>query len=255
MQTLPLKNILIVESFNDSAFIRLLLKDLELFPETDTEVIDLHKFPDPDNSDKILRGKTAIGGKLKSFKGDWLTREKYREVQRLGIILDFDKESLEQNLERVNQAIRGAFGEQPKLATENEFVKIVVAEGGVNIELRAACFFTNDSAGNGNLDTLLYEIRQHPESLVPYADCLKNWQTCVNESDSKLKVSQDLFSKMWVSNFLRAKDRDQPKNQRVSGDFEAKQHELIENFGSEMFDLKHAFLTSLRTFLSSFKSA
>ena len=61
----PLQNILIVESPNDSAFVQTLLKDLGMIEVTATEVMHLHKFPDPDDG-KEMRGKNAIGSKLKS---------------------------------------------------------------------------------------------------------------------------------------------------------------------------------------------
>ncbi|MCU0348229.1 MAG: hypothetical protein MUC59_14905 [Saprospiraceae bacterium] len=259
MENPVLKNILIVESFNDSAFIRLLLNDLgltfgiETQVAAGTEIIDLHKFPDPDNPDKELRGKEAIGKKLKSIKGD-LLREKYGSVDRLGIILDFDDMTIEVNLKLVNNAIQGAFGQQPPITKEGEFIDAAISLGGEHgssIPLQIACFFTKDSSGAGNLDTLLFEICQNPQKPVPYADCLAHWRDCVNESESQLKVSSGLFTKMWVSNFLRAKAREHDK--AVLSDFEAKQSELLLNHGSQMFDLKHPSLATLSEFLLNFK--
>jgi len=59
-----IRNIIVVESPNDRAFVKLLLKELQV-PATQVEIVDLHKFPDPSEPEKALRGKTAIG---KSWK-------------------------------------------------------------------------------------------------------------------------------------------------------------------------------------------
>ena len=189
---------MIVESQNDKAFIALLLKDLGIDAELDVILEHLHKFED--ESGQEHRGKEAIGAKLKSFKRE--LGKKYPNVEKIGVILDSDyppKWSFKQNLVLINDAFHAAFGISSALFhKESEFVK-------VDDSLQAACFFNKDSSGNGNLDTLLLEIRKAPNEKVPYADCLELWRDCVNESSNAKKVNENTYAKIWLGNFMRAK--------------------------------------------------
>lgn len=251
----PVKNLLIVESPNDAAFIRLLLSELGIGTETDTVVIeDLHKITD--RKGKEVRGKTAIGAKLGDINANL---ENYPNLERLGIILDFDalpNWDEAKNLQLANTAITSAFGPQPSISTENQFVAIHTTPPGTDYDrqFQAACFFTKDSSGTGNLDTLLLEIRANPAAEVPYADCLARWRDCVNQSESKLKVSLDTYGKIWLGHFLRAQAAELGKDGKsILNDFEDKQNEVIEQVGAAVFDLHHPSLNTLRAFLKIFR--
>lgn len=251
-----IQNLLIVESPNDAAFIRLLLSELSIGTETDTVVIeDLHKVTDAKKG-KEVRGKTAIGVKLKTISADL---GNYPNLKNLGIILDFDalpNWDQARNLQLVNTAIDSAFGPQPSILAESQFVAINTTPLGTDSDrqFQAACFFTKDSTGTGNLDTLLFEIRANPAAKVLYADCLALWRDCVNESESKLKVSPGTYGKIWLGNFLRAQAKELGKDGKsILSDFEDKQNEVIEQVGAAVFDLHHPSLTALRAFLEMFR--
>ena len=124
----------------------------------------------------------------------------------------------------------------------------------INILFKVACFFTKDSSGQGNLDSLMFEIRANQAIEVPYADCLALWRDCVNKSESKLKVSPGTYRKIWLGNFLRSKAKELGKvGEKILQDFEEKQSELIGKVGAKVFDLRHAELKPLNDFLLLFK--
>lgn len=243
------KSILIVEGHNDKAFLSLLLQKLELNAALDVMIEDLHKFEDLEGNER--RGKEAIGAKLKSFKRE--LEKKYPNVEKIGVILDFDDEphwDMPKNLTLVNTAFEEAFGTESSLfPRESELVQI-------SESFSVACFFNKDSSQKGNLDTLLYEIRQKEAEAVPYADCLEHWRDCVNKSTSLLKVKDNLYGKIWLGNFLRAKAREDlgENGKSILRDFEAKQSEVIEAMGSKVFDLEHPALAPLYQFLQLFKN-
>ncbi len=245
------KSILIVESQNDKAFFAILLQELGINAELDVIVEHLHKFEDELGQER--RGKEALGPKLKSFKRE--LAKKYPNIDKIGIILDFDyppRWDFKQNLALVNDAFGSAFGTSPTLfSKESEFVK-------VDNSLQATCFFNKDSSGAGNLDTLLLEIRKDPDKKVAYADCLELWRDCVNqpESKSKLSVSPGNYGKIWLGNFLRAKAKEDlgKEGKAILSDFEVKQSEVIKQIGSKVFDLKHTTLKPLLAYLQFFKS-
>lgn len=250
------QNLLIVESPNDAAFIRLLLTDVDIGAETDTVVIeDLHKITDAKKG-KEVRGKTAIGAKLRDINANL---ENYPNLKNLGIILDFDAPpnwDQAKNLQLVNDAIGNAFGMQPTISAENQFVAINTTPPGTDYDrqFQAACFFTKDSSGEGNLDTLLLEIRANPTAEVPYADCLALWRDCVNQSKSPLQVTPSVYGKIWLGNFLRAQAKGLgAAGKSVLGDFEDKQNEVLEQVGAAVFDLNHPSLSGMRAFLEMFR--
>jgi len=256
---MAIRNILIVESFNDKSFIELLLSDLKLTKNTLTEIIeiiDLHKFPDPDNPANELRGKKNIGKRLNALSRDIRTRADYKDVSKVGVILDMDSDTPEQNLKLVNEAIEYAFKTKVNLTDESEEVTIEIPLDRLNtFPIEVSCFFTKDQTGEGNLETLLYEIRRNPDIPVPYADCLALWRDCVSSSASPIQVAPGVFQKMWADNFLRAKayELSSKDRKRILNDFEDKKHRIIERLGKEIFDLSHPGLNSMKDYLSLFK--
>ncbi|MCC6460125.1 MAG: hypothetical protein IT260_06625 [Saprospiraceae bacterium] len=257
-----INNIIIVESPNDRAFVQVLGQEVEL-SATGIEIVDLHKFPDPTVPEKELRGKHAIGKKLEGLKGQ-LDR-KYTHVKKIGVVLDMDDWDLLTNLKHVNKAVAFAFGTDPKFEKEGQFREISINAGrNTPISLLISCFFTkgyidlpNDDLKEdaGNLDTLLFAIRKNPQIHVPYADCLHLWADCVNFSESNLKVSPNLYTKMWLDNFLRAmaKEKLGKSGKNILSDFEAKKSDVILELGKVVFDLKHTALEKFRQFLQTFK--
>lgn len=252
----PFKNLLIVESPNDAAFIQLLLDDLGIGVETDMVFIEnLHKIIDLEG--KEARGKTALSVKLKDINANL---ETYPNLEKLGIILDFDAPpnwDKDKNLQLINTAIANAFGYQNAIPIESEFVTVNTNSPGTDYErqFQTTCFFNRDSSGNGNLDTLLLEIRKVSDEKVPYADCLELWRDCVNNSASTLKVTENNYAKIWLVYLLRAKAAELGKEGKsILSDFEEKQSEVITKVGSSVFNLEHAALIPLRDFLLLFKN-
>ncbi len=251
-------NIFIVEGPNDKAFIELLLTEIGQVDNTETivtdprtEILDLHKFPDPDDSSKELRGKTAIGKGLTLLNRD-LSRN-YSEVKHIGIILDADDMTIPDNLELVNNAVLKSFGTNPNFTTEGEPRVIEQMVGRARFPFTFSCFFTKDATEQGNLESLLFEIRLNPETKVPYADCLHQWKDCVEESDSLLKVKDSDFQKMWMDNFFRAKIYElfPPKERkRILNDYDDKKQTLLANHGKTLFDLAHPTVQPLRAYLA-----
>jgi hypothetical protein len=257
---MAIKQIFIVESPNDAAFVRLLMKKVAL-PDAAVEIIDLHKFPDPSNPDKLLRGKNVLPQKLENIKNE--LEKRYPEVEQIGIILDMDDWSLEKNLQHVNDAIRSTFQLVQSIESEAQFQPARVTQA--NFEISISCYFTKGyltpdgvlQTNAGNLDTLLYAIRANPEINVPYADCLKLWRNCVNASDSPITVSDTLFTKMWLDNYLRAKaksDLGSKQGKSILNDFEAKKTEIMDMLGASIFDLEHGALDGFYAFFEAFKA-
>ncbi len=244
---MAIRNILIVESFNDKAFIEILLEDLGLLQNTFIEIIHLHKFPDPDDPKKELRGKHNIHKRLGALNRDLKT--KYADVSKVGIILDMDKDTLEKNLGLVNKALEFAFKTDLKLLDESKEITINLQTFAIEV----SCFFTKGQHGQGNLETLLCESRKNPETPVPYADCLALWRECVSNSASPIQVTPGVYEKMWTDNFLRAKAYELEDRKKILNDFEDKKHEIIERLGKDIFDLNHSALSSMKAYLSIFK--
>jgi len=254
-----IKNIIVVESPNDAAFLKVLLAENGI-DDTSIEIIDLHKFPSPTDPSKELRGKEAVGAKLQVIKRD--LELKYPFVEKIGVVLDMDYWSLGKNLDLVNKAAQFAFSENPALTAENEWKEILLNQVD---KIQLACHFvkgyTDEEGGigmdKGNLDTLLYTIRANPETKVPYADCLDEWRRCVNASpDSLIQVSDGTFCKIWLDYYLRVKAKEigGKVGKRISNDYEAKKHEVITETGAAAFDLRHSALHGLLGFVNLFKT-
>lgn len=149
---MTIKNLLIVESPNDKAFIELLLAGLGLINNTITqtiETVDLHKFPDPKNPEKLLRGKSTIDKRLIGIRSE--LRSRYRDIERIGIVLDADTPpnwTFDKNLDLVNTAIAKAFGVNPQFTNESVFIKIPVKDGANSFDLSFSVFLLNMIWGN-----------------------------------------------------------------------------------------------------------
>ncbi len=255
---MAITNNFIVEGPNDKAYLELLLTEIDqkdnaetIMTDPRTEILDLHKFTDPDDSSKELRGKTVIGKRLTLLNRD-LSRN-YKDVKHIGIILDADDMTIPDNLELVNNAVLKSFGTNPNFTKEGEPRVIEQIVGRNKFPFKFSCFFTKDATAQGNLESLLFEIRLNPEIYVPYADCLHHWKDCVKESDSLLKVKDSDFQKMWMDNFFRAKIYElfPPKERkRILNDYNDKKHTLIANHGKALFDLAHPTVQPLRAYLA-----
>jgi len=230
-----MKNILIVESKNDKDFVEALIRHIDL---EDTNV-----------SEPICQidDFECMGGlnptKLKDALRDKREDVIKGKIQRIGILIDQDKETTAQRLKLVSDCAAKAFGVSVRLNAINTFETIEFDDTSVEL----VCHFTNVDE-EGELETVLKAIKNQD---AVYADCLEAWKQCL-ESKGKT-ISTKEFDKFWVSNYIRF---DTCTNRQKK---QAERKCSMQNFDyilekKNIFDLDHSLLNELREFLSLFKA-
>lgn len=151
------KNLLVVESDNDKYFIEAFIKYLNLDENiiVDTPICKIDDF-------ECLGGINKLGNKLHRIK----TRIEREDIEKLGIILDADKEGIPKRIEFINQNLKENVCSDATLTDINTLTK------SDELEVYIACYITNID-GEGELETLLKAVKSK-DSI--YADCLESWQ-------------------------------------------------------------------------------
>jgi hypothetical protein len=231
-------NKLIVESKNDTAFVQALVKHINAYAEVE-EISTILEFED--------LGVGLSEQRLTDKISDVLDEVRKKGVQKIGILIDLDIETIENRIVLVNKCLKKAlsnkgFDENTEgVSSINTFSNIKIDEA-TNIEF--ACHFTNVD-GEGELETVLKKIKNQNSE---YADCLESWRTCLTEKGKS--VTNKEFDKFWVSNYIRF---DTCKN-KEKGQAEKKCN--MQNFDyvleKSIFNLDDVILNDLKTFLSLF---
>lgn len=178
-----MSNILIVESKNDEIFMKAMVEFLNCDIQVEPPIyIDDYEKLEGLSEEKLTTTLKALEADLQK-----------RDIEKIGIIIDLDRDSEPKRLEWVNKCIQQVF-EAETLSSTKQFIDIS-GDNGTNAKL--ACYFTN-FGGKGELETLLKAIKARES---PHADCLDSWKTCI-ENQGK-EINQKHFDKFWVSIYLR----------------------------------------------------
>lgn len=233
-------SLIIVESHNDEAFIKLLLSTLGV-----DNSVELVQFLDLGRTDERPWGKNekAITDRLSLIKG-YLFQPEYGQVQRIGIIIDADTDSFADNLAIVNNSFANGLGASANLTQEGDTkVLTIVSSTGESADIEVSFFLMKGSSGTGYLETVLREIAK---GSCHESDCLLEMNNCVKRKKNTAEDMRDM-DKQWINYYLRSNlsNKERKKaDQLVST--------LIEKRGAELFNLDHALLAGLKAYLQQF---
>lgn len=219
-----MNNILIVESDNDKYFIESLVCHLNLTITIDNPICSVNDY-------ECLGGLGALQEKLISVS------KKIRKdgIDKIGIILDADKEGIEKRIGFINEKIKN-------ICSDIELDKTNNFKYSSELQVYIGCYITNKD-GFGELETVLKEIASQDST---YADCLEAWRDCLKEK-GKPEISQKDFDKFWISNYLRF-DTCLPSEKSQAGrkcNYEAGIKKDIWDFGNTILDELKDFLKLL----------
>ncbi len=241
-----IQNLIIVESPNDEAFIRLVLDFLAITNTeatliNSTEIDHLHNFVGTDGKEK--RGKDALPEKMEMLKRELLTH--YAQLQHISVIVDIDTPKSpnggkDKSLQLINDSFEKAFSISPNLIEVATPSNISTSIAGENVTIDVSCFLIQDETGAGNLDILLKKIAIN--SCVE-CECLELMSKCIFDKTSK--EMRD-FTKQWVNYYLRS---NASKNQLNNA--EKRLHEVITEQGKDIFNLNHSLLNELKSYLQA----
>ena len=240
-----MSNLLIVEGKSDLPFIQALTKHLNL---SNVEFgIPLCKIDDYE----CLQGEGELGKQLQSLIND--VKNGRKEINKIGIILDIDKNGLTQRIKFVNRQLKQlkrVLAKQYCIVEAGNFIPLTVPtddeddEEEIIIEL--ACYFINVE-GVGELETVLKAIKAK-ESL--YADCLQNWRDCLKSHNQE--ISEKFFDKHWLHYYIRY-DTCSEEQQRLAGDYcDIRKLDYVFKNKPEIFNFDHEVLNELKAFLMMF---
>lgn len=220
------KNILIVESENDKYFIESLKDYLNIHDvDIDTPICSIDDY-------ECLNGlsKAKLEHKLQELKIDI---EK-RGIEKIGIILDADKEGIDKRIEFINEALK-VIDNDLNLTGCNHFIK------SDRLDIGIACYITN-VAGYGELETVLKKIKSKDS---PFADCLYDWKKCLEEKNQSIKYKE--FDKFWVNTYQRF-DCCTKKEQQQAG----RKCNPEASMKKDIWNFEHSVLEGLKDFLKLF---
>ncbi|MBK8454368.1 MAG: hypothetical protein IPL34_13805 [Thiofilum sp.] len=220
------KNVLIVESQNDKFFIENLLKHInQIAIKVENPICSIDDY-------ECLEGLSLA--KLKHKLTEIQTTIEKDDIQKLGIIVDADKQGIDQRLGLVNQAISECGFDLAPL----EFNHWLHCE---KYDVDLSCHILSYD-GVGELETLLKAIKNQDSS---FADCLNAWQFCL--AGQGKTISSKEFDKFWISIYQRydccSKEDKKQANRKCS--FEA-------SMAKPIWDFEHAALNSLKDYLNTF---
>jgi hypothetical protein len=220
------KNLLIVESENDQYFIESLKAYLNIYDvDIDTPICSIDDY-------ECLNGlsKAKLEYKLQELK---IEIEK-RGIEKIGIILDADKDGIEKRIALINEALK-VIDKDLNLLSCNNFIK------SESLEVEIACYITNVE-GYGELETLLKKIKSKDS---PFADCLENWKRCLEEKNQSIKDKD--FDKFWVNTYQRF-DCCSKKEQKQAG----RKCNPETSMKKDIWGFEHSVLDNLKEFLKLF---
>ena len=239
-----MSNLLIVEGKSDLPFIEALTQHLNL---SNVEFgIPICKIDDYE----CLQGEGELGKQLKSLINE--VKNGRKEISKIGIILDIDKNDLKQRIKFVNsqlKQLKRLLGKQYRIVEAGEFIRLTVPtddEDDEDIFIELACYFMNVD-GVGELETVLKAIKAN-ESV--YADCLQTWRDCLKSYNQE--ISDKFFDKHWLHYYIRY-DTCSKEEQRLAGDYcDIRKLDYVFKNKPYIFNFNHEILNELKAFLLLF---
>jgi len=218
--SLEVSSLLIVESENDKFFIERVLSELNLSsPEISPPICSIDEY-------ECLGGISKLKAKLAEIK--------FEKYEKLGVILDADKEGIQKRITLINEAFTTVCSDL-KLAKINTFSK------SSDLEIDVACYITNIN-GYGELEDIFKAIKSKDST---YADCLDAWRNCLDKKDKV--ISDKDFNKFWVSNYFRfdtcSNKEKKQANRKCNNEAAIKK---------DIWDLNNSVLDDLKEFLKLF---
>ena len=214
-------NKLVVESHNDKIFVEKIIKELNI------ENLEISEPLCTIDECICLDGLGNLEKKLKDIKLDGL--------DKLGILIDADEVGIQTRISEINKILK-------KLNIDIVFENINELKKDEKKDIEIACHILNIK-DKGSLDNILKAIAKSPSN---YADCLESWKKCLEEK--KEKVSETVFIKFWVNNYLRfdtcSKDEQKKSSKNCS---------LEKALEKDVWDFEHKSLDSLKDFLKLFQ--
>ena len=214
-------NKLIVESKNDKIFVEKILKILNLQNIEVSEPICLI------DECICLDGLGNLEKKLRD--------EKLDSINKIGILLDADNEGVSKRIDEINKILKN-------LDINIEFDNINEFQKDEKKDIEVACHILNIE-DKGSLDNILKAIAKSPSN---YADCLESWKKCLEEK--KEKVSDTIFTKFWVNNYLRFDTCSKDEQKQIF-----KNCSLEKALEKDVWNFEHQVLDSLKDFLKLFQ--
>jgi len=221
MESLEVSNLLIVESHNDKFFIEALSESLKIDIKINQPICKIDDYE-------------CLNGLSEKKLFDCLNEVKFENYTKIGIVIDADKEGIENRLALIDTVIK-QFDDAIEIKNINTPIR------SDKYDLEFVCYITNVD-GYGELETLLKIIKSENST---YADCLDAWRKCLDQNGKK--ISDKEFDKFWVSIYGRY-DCCTKKDQRhldTNCTKEASVRKPIWNF-------EHEALTDLKAFLQLF---
>lgn len=214
-------NKLIVESHNDKIFIEKLKSILNIDNlEISQPLCSIDEFI-------CLDGLGNLEKKLKDIKLD--------ELDKLGILIDADEVGIEKRISEINKILK-------KLDIDIVFENINEFQKDSKNDIEIACHILNID-DKGSLDNVLKTIAKEKSD---YADCLKAWKKCLEDKGER--VSDTIFTKFWVNNYLRFDTCDKEEQKKSS-----KKCNFEKALEKDVWDFEHKSLDSLKDFLKLFQ--
>ena len=208
-----MNNLIIVESKNDKFFIERLI---EYYNCGNINVQCICEF-------ECLEGINNLNKKLKDIKFD-----KYDIIV---IILDADKEGINNRIEFINNSLKN-------VCDDVELTSINKLEKSSKLDVDFVCYIMNVN-GYGELETVLKSIKK---SDSVFADCLESWRECLKVHNKD--ISDKDFDKFYINNYIRFD---------TCNKYEQKQSSKYCSFESAMkkdiWDLDNNILIDLKEFL------
>lgn len=213
-----MSNLIIVESENDKFFLEALItKENFQNIEIGNPVCNVDDY-------EYLDGINKLSLRLNDLKPD--------KYEKIGIILDADKEGIDKRIEFINEALKGNLCDDVTLACINKF------ERSEEQDIEVACYIMNVD-GCGELEDVMVAIKSKDST---YADCLEAWKKCLE--DKGKNISDKDYRKFWISNYFRfdtCTNQEKKQAQRKCSN-EAAIKKDIWNFEHECLDDLKAFL-------------
>ena len=223
------RNILIVESDNDKYFVESLKQHINsIVLDVDSPVCSIDDY-------ECLSGISLK--KLTSKLHELKVKIEKQGIEKVGILLDADKEGVDKKIELINDALESS-GYDVNIETVNKWQKCNV------LDVLVSCHILNIE-GKGELETMLKTIKKNDS---PHADCLNSWKECLENNGHSISTKN--FDKFWVSIYQRfdccsAKERKQA--------FRKCSNEA--SLLKDIWNFSHDSLSPLKSFLQMFANA
>lgn len=235
-------NVVIVESKNDKLFIQALIATLNI-ENTEVEKIAIadDNFWLLDGLDPNPRKPTHLIRKLKDIRTDIPKKG----IEKIGILLDIDNAKIKDRFTLVNTAIAKAFDKDSfeGFSSVNQSIELQLDDDTVEF----FCYFTNVDE-HGDLETVLRTIATKD---ALYANCLQNWQKCLEEEGAGLTDKE--FDKLWIDNYLRFDTCTKTERVQAARKCSMRAFDYVMQHKRDVFDFSHEVLAGLKEFLSRFR--